>query len=149
MLTNVKNESFYRVKFRNRPIVSIDGYDGTVYRGPFQKYRSRPIVMDGPDATVRDAFIKRLQSRPLDLDLTVEMRHARLNLGRFNPFNSARVLIIAGGPRVHLIDACRSIVHEIQRSSLSHVTCIYKRPWISPTREISWETVGFIIPDGL
>ena len=149
MLTNVKNESFYRAKFRNRPIISIDGYDGTVHRGPFRKYHSRPIVMDGPDATVRDAFIKRLQSRPLDLDLTVEMRPARLNLGRYNPFNSAGVLIIAGGPRVHLIDPCRSIIHEIQRSSLSHVTYIYKRSWISPTREISWETVGFIIPDGL
>ena len=101
----MKNKSLYRASFRNRPIVSIDGYDGTVNRGPFQKYRSRPIVMDGPDATVRDAFIKRLQSRPLDLDLTVEMRHARLNLGRYNPFNSARVLIIAGGPRAHAIDA--------------------------------------------
>ena len=71
MLTFVKNRAFYRAKFRNRPIVSIDGYDGTVHRGPFRKYRSRPIVMDSPDATVRDAFIKRLQSRPLDLDLTV------------------------------------------------------------------------------
>ena len=77
MLTNVKNESFYRAKFRNHPIISIDGYDGTVHRGPLQKYRSRLIVMDGPDATVRDAFIKRLQFRPLDLDLTVEMHPAR------------------------------------------------------------------------
>ena len=58
----MKNKSFYRASFRNRPIVSIDGYDGTVHRGPFQKYCSRPIVMDGPDATVRDAFIKHLQS---------------------------------------------------------------------------------------
>ena len=53
MLTNVKNTSFYRAKFRNRPIVSIDGYDGTVHRGPFRKYRSRPITMDGPNVIVR------------------------------------------------------------------------------------------------
>ena len=87
MLTNVKNESFYRANFRNRPIVSIDGYDETVHRGPFRKYRSHPIVMDGPYATVRDAFIKCLQSRLLDLNLTVEMRPTRLNLGRYNPFH--------------------------------------------------------------
>ena len=43
MLTNVKNTSFYRAKFRNRPIVSIDGYDGTVHDGPFQLSRNRPI----------------------------------------------------------------------------------------------------------
>ena len=35
---------------RNRPIETIDGYDGTVHRGPFQKSRSRPIAMNGPDA---------------------------------------------------------------------------------------------------
>ena len=56
MLTNVKNTSFYKTKFRNRPIVSIDGYDGTVHRGPFQKYRSRPIAMDGPDVIVRETL---------------------------------------------------------------------------------------------
>ena len=48
----MKNKSFYRAPFRNRPIVLIDGYDGMVHCGPFQKYRSRPIVMDGLDATV-------------------------------------------------------------------------------------------------
>ena len=30
-----KNILFYRAFGRNRPIVSIDGYDGTVHRGPF------------------------------------------------------------------------------------------------------------------
>ena len=52
MLTNVEEQSFYRAFDRNRPIETIDGYDGTVHRGPFRKYRSRPIVMDGPDAAV-------------------------------------------------------------------------------------------------
>ena len=46
------NSSFYSNFGRNRPIVSIDHYDETVHREPFQKYRNRPIVMDGPDAAV-------------------------------------------------------------------------------------------------
>ena len=87
----MKNKSFYRASFRNRSIVSIDGYDGTVHRGPFRKYRSRPIVMDSPDATVRDAFIKRLESRPLDLHPTIQMLPARLDLDRYNASNHARV----------------------------------------------------------
>ena len=49
MLTNVKNESFYRANFRNRPIVWIDGYDETVHHGPFRLSRDRRIVMDGHD----------------------------------------------------------------------------------------------------
>ena len=56
MLTNVKNTSFYRAKFCNRLIVSMDGNDGTVHRGPFQKYRSRPIMMDGQDVIVRETL---------------------------------------------------------------------------------------------
>ena len=31
--------SFYRAFGRNRPIETINGYDGSVHRGPFQKYR--------------------------------------------------------------------------------------------------------------
>ena len=54
--TNRKNMSFYRAFGRNRPIETIDGYDGTVYHGPFQKYRGRWISMDGPD----EAFEMRL-----------------------------------------------------------------------------------------
>ena len=49
MLTFVKNRAFYGAKFRNRPIVSIDGYDETVHRGPFRLSRDRRIVMDGHD----------------------------------------------------------------------------------------------------
>ena len=48
----MKNKSFYRAFDGSRPIVSIDGYDGTVYRRLFRIYCSRLIVMDGPDATV-------------------------------------------------------------------------------------------------
>ena len=47
--TNQKNMSFYRAFGRNRPIETIDGYDGTVHRGPFQKYCGRWILMDSPD----------------------------------------------------------------------------------------------------
>ena len=83
----MKNKPFYRASFRNRPIVSIDGYDGTVHHGPFRKFRSRPIMMVRPDATVRDAFIKRLQSRPLDLDPTVQMLPARSHHDRYNALN--------------------------------------------------------------
>ena len=47
MLTNMKNESFYRANFHNRPIVSIEGYDEMVHHGPFRLSRDRRIVMDG------------------------------------------------------------------------------------------------------
>ena len=45
--TIAKNSSFYSNFGRNRPIVSIDGYNETVHRGPFQISRGRQIVMDG------------------------------------------------------------------------------------------------------
>ena len=41
--------SFYRAFRRKRPIETIDGYDGTVHRGPFQLSHNRPILMDGPN----------------------------------------------------------------------------------------------------
>ena len=56
MLKNVKNMPFYRAKIRNCPIKTIDCYDETVHHGPFQKCRSRPIAMDGPDAIVRETL---------------------------------------------------------------------------------------------
>ena len=34
---------------RNRPIETIDGYDETVHRGPFQKSHSRLIAIDDSD----------------------------------------------------------------------------------------------------
>ena len=44
--------SFYRVFGRNCPIETIDGYDGTVHRGPFRLSRSRRILMEGQDEAV-------------------------------------------------------------------------------------------------
>ena len=44
-----KNKPFYSNFGRNRPIVSIDGYDETVHRGPCQLSHGRMIVMDGHD----------------------------------------------------------------------------------------------------
>ena len=49
MLRIVKNMSIYTKFGHNRPIVSIDGYDETVHRGPFQISRGRRIMMDGHD----------------------------------------------------------------------------------------------------
>ena len=48
--------SFYWAVGRNRLIKTINGYDGTVHRGPFRKYRGRWISMDGTD----EAFEMRL-----------------------------------------------------------------------------------------
>ena len=44
-----KNKSFDSNFGRNRPIVSIDGYDETVHRGPLQLSPSHPISIDGFD----------------------------------------------------------------------------------------------------
>ena len=124
MLTIVKNGSFYRAKFRNRPIEMIDGYDKRSMMDCFQKYRDRRIVDGGPRCV-----IKRTSFRPLDLDLAVEMHHTRLNLGRYNPFNSARAWLISGAPHHHTIDACDRRVNWIQRPSSRHVTCMVSKVW--------------------
>ena len=42
-LQRTKNTSFYSVFGHNRPIVSIDGYDETVHRRPFQLSHDRWI----------------------------------------------------------------------------------------------------------
>ena len=44
--------SFYRIFGRNRPIETIDGYDVTVYHGPFWLSRSRQILVEGQDEAV-------------------------------------------------------------------------------------------------
>ena len=43
-----KNKPFYSNFGRNRPIVSIDGYDETVHHGPFQLCRDRRIEDGAP-----------------------------------------------------------------------------------------------------
>ena len=45
-----------RSRLVNRPMVSIDGYNGTVHRGPFQKCHGRPILMKGSDRSARLTF---------------------------------------------------------------------------------------------
>ena len=45
-----KNTSFISTFGCNCPIVSIDGYHGTVHRGPFRLSRGQPILMNGLDA---------------------------------------------------------------------------------------------------
>ena len=47
-LQTMKNILFYRAFGCNRPIVSIDGYDGTVHRGPFRLSRDRRICDGRP-----------------------------------------------------------------------------------------------------
>ena len=49
-LTNRKNTLFYRAFGCDRPIKMIDGYDGTVHRGPFQLSHRRQILMNGLNA---------------------------------------------------------------------------------------------------
>ena len=46
-LIDFKNISFYKVFGRNRPIQTIDGYDGTVHGGPFWLSSSRRILTEG------------------------------------------------------------------------------------------------------
>ena len=46
---NSIDTSIYTKFGRNRPIVSIDGYDETVHRGLFRLSHSRRIMMNGHD----------------------------------------------------------------------------------------------------
>ena len=52
-LESPKNISIYTLFGRNRLIEMIDGYDGTVHRGPFQLSHHRRILMDGSDESRR------------------------------------------------------------------------------------------------
>ena len=45
-----KNKSFYRAFDRNRPIETIDGYDGTLHRGPFRLSRGRLPTVVAPSS---------------------------------------------------------------------------------------------------
>ena len=48
MLKNVEEQVILYIFGRNRPIVLIDGYDGTIHRGPFQLSRDRRIYDGAP-----------------------------------------------------------------------------------------------------
>ena len=124
-LQSLKNISLYKLIGRNRPIVLIDGYNETVHRGSFQLSLDR-WIWDGRSGwafkmRLLNAFdrvfwilIRRSGSSPRGLIWTV-----------ITPFNWHVRLMDFGGPRVHSIDARRSIIHLIRRSSWSHVTCIF------------------------
>ena len=56
MLKNVKNMPFYKAKFRNRPIETIDGYDKRSMMDRFRKYRDRRIADGGPRFIARYAL---------------------------------------------------------------------------------------------
>ena len=55
--------SFYRVFGRNCPFKMIDGYDGTVHRGPFRLSCRRRILMDGQDEVVEILYKNALDHR--------------------------------------------------------------------------------------
>ena len=71
-LESPKNISIYTLSGRNCPIETIGGYNGTVCRGPFRKYRDRWISMDGLDAGIEIRYkmreFLRLGSRSDALD---------------------------------------------------------------------------------
>ena len=65
----------------------------------------------------------------------VVIRFHTLHLDRYNSLFKARVPMWSGGPRVHLINACRSALHPIRRILLSHVSCkVENTSEHSPTR---------------
>ena len=96
---NIGRTQFYRVFGRNRPIETIDGYDGTVHRGPFQTCRGRPISTNGlddpRDGSYKNASIcrrwiaiQRSRCSPPDLIVTV-----------ITPVFKPGALIAIDGPR--------------------------------------------------
>ena len=91
MLRTSEEHSIYTKFGRNRPIETIDGYDGTVHRGPFRLIRGLLIPMNGLDDPAQLIVIKHLGCRPLDRDRTTEMPSASKHLGRYNAFKMPRV----------------------------------------------------------
>ena len=62
-LESSKYISFYSVFGRNRPIETIDGYDGTVHRGPFQLSRSRLMLVSTSCALITHVHSARRNRR--------------------------------------------------------------------------------------
>ena len=58
----------------NRPISLINGRDETVHRGPFQLSHDRQIEDGRPGCDLPRCVIKRMKQRPLDRNLTLQMR---------------------------------------------------------------------------
>ena len=88
MLRTSEEHSIYTKFGHNYLIETIDGYDGTVHRGPFRLSRGRSIPMNGLDDPAQLIVIKRLGCRPLDRDRTAEMRSALKHLGCYNAFKT-------------------------------------------------------------
>ena len=127
-----KNTSFYRVFGRNRPIETIDGYDGTVHHGPFQTCHGRPISTNGlddpRDGSYKNASscrrwiaIRRSRCSPPDRITTV-----------ITPAFKARALIMIQWS-THPLDRRSPIM--IQCPDFSHVSCTQINcVGLSPTR---------------
>ena len=148
-LESSKNRSFYSTFGRNRPIVLIDGYDGTVHRGPFQTCRGRPISTNGlydpRDERYKNALIcrrwiviRRSRCSPqyaIVAVITLLKRHVRFDHDRWSAH--------------HVIDAQISTAPTIRRVARGHVTCVKNTVWdFSPTREKLKEIKVFIRRDG-
>ena len=56
MPTFVKNRPFYKAKFRNRSIETIDDYDKRSMMDRYRKYRDRRIADGGPRFIARYAL---------------------------------------------------------------------------------------------
>ena len=91
MLYKSEEHVFYRVFGRNRPIETIDGYDGTVHRGPFKKMSQLSDLGWSVQIKPLRCVIKRIRSRPWNRDPTVRMRSARWTV--ITPLNIAHALM--------------------------------------------------------
>ena len=140
-----KNTSFYRDFGRNRSIKTIDDYDGTVHRGPFQTCRGRPISTNGLDDPRDGRYkntlicrrwiaIRRSRCSPPDCITTVIMP----------AFTARASIVIQWSARA--LDRRASIgLHLIQRLPFRHMSCILIKNRVepSPTREKLKESLGF------
>ena len=148
-LESSKNRSFYITFGRNRPIVSIDGYDGTVHRGPFKTCRGRPISTNGLDDPRDERYkyasicrrwivIRRSRCSPQDAIvavITLLKRHVHFDHDRWSVH--------------HVIDAQISTTPKIRRIVRGHVTCVKNTVWdFSPKWEKLKEIKAFITRDG-
>ena len=111
----------------------------------FEFIASVGLLMEGPDDPFDMRFKMLLNRAP---SITIERsRCAPRHLIKtvIILFIKHVLLIAIGGPRVHVIDAPQSCFILIQRSTIGHVTCIFKnRVELSPTREKLKEFEGFI-----
>ena len=90
-------------------------------------------------------IINRPRSRPLNLDLTVETCPCAFHQSRYNSLSKARVCDAIRWTASPPDRRASIVLHLIERSSFSHVICIFKnRVELSPTRRKSKKTIWFI-----